>query len=156
MQHSPYSLNECSIESFGDTIVFWCVVHGEFLFCSITFQMTRELIGQILSSMIRTKALDSCTMLSLQPGLVLQVSRECVRFCEHQVNASIAGMIISERAVIAALSRCLDRGWTPDIGMYFVAKHCRTIGFTDVPDRLSNCFPVLTGYALTHVTVVWM
>ena len=63
-------------------------------------------------------------------------------------------MIIS--AVIAALSRWLDRGWNPDISMYFVTRHCRMTGFTDVPNRPSNCFPILTGYTLTHVTMVWM
>ena len=63
-------------------------------------------------------------------------------------------MIIS--AVIAALFRRLNRGWTPDISMYFITKCCRMIGFTDVSNRLSNRFPILAGYTLTHVTVVWM
>ena len=69
---------------------------GELSFCSGGLQMTCELIGQILPSMIGMKLFYYFVMLCLQPGFEPEVSVECLRFSVHQADLCVVCMIVSE------------------------------------------------------------
>ena len=108
MQDHVYVLNQCAVESLGDTIVLRCIVCGEFLFCSFGFQVLAKFVAQVLSTTIRPKTLNDGPALCFHPCRVSFIGIEGLGFCCKEIKVCVTSVVVRKRYVEFLVTRGLD------------------------------------------------
>ena len=53
-----HPFQECPIKLFGDSIIFWSIVNGELVCCSLGLQVLIEGLAQVLPSSVRVQGFE--------------------------------------------------------------------------------------------------
>jgi hypothetical protein len=131
VQECSDSLQNRPISPFGNTIVLWGVMDGEFAYRSRRIEMLSKFITQIFSASIRTKDFDGSIVLGLHLRLVGFVGGEGFGLEFLEIDLSRPMLVIRVRGVVFAATQARNRCWTPNIGMDF--SSCLGCAFA-VPD----------------------
>ena len=87
------------------------------------------------------------------PHLVFYVGAECLILRQEEINVAEVAVIIREANIIFLLVDALDRRWSPQIGMHFIADCGGAFCSSLLADSLALSLCPFTGFANRRMAV---